>query len=73
VVWPLYWIAFLGNLSIGAPVLIIPLKAGRLGQSPATIGLLYAAFASLGAFASRRRGCWSTAMAAAQSWSEAWP
>jgi predicted MFS family arabinose efflux permease len=55
-VWPLYWIAFLSNLTIGARVLIVPLYAGHLGQSAATIGLLYAVFAGVGALASLPAG-----------------
>jgi DHA1 family solute carrier family 18 vesicular amine transporter 1/2 len=55
-VWPLYWVAFLSNFTIGARVLIIPLDARHLGQSPATVGLLYAAFAGVGALTSLPAG-----------------
>jgi DHA1 family solute carrier family 18 vesicular amine transporter 1/2 len=55
-VWPLYFVAFLGNFTVGSRVLIIPLDASHLGQSPAAIGLLYAAFAGVGALASLPTG-----------------
>jgi predicted MFS family arabinose efflux permease len=47
--WPLYTVAFLANLTMGARVLAVPLFAGHLGQSSSTIGLLYATFAGVSA------------------------
>jgi MFS family permease len=48
-VWPILLVAFLNNVTIGARVLIIPLYARHLGQTPATIGFLYATFAGVAA------------------------
>jgi predicted MFS family arabinose efflux permease len=55
-VWPILLVAFLNNVTIGARVLIIPLYAAHLGQSAATVGLLYAAFAGVASLAALPAG-----------------
>ena len=49
VIWALFAVAFLSNVSIGARILIIPLYGSDLGLSSASIGLLYAVFAGVAA------------------------
>ena len=46
----------LSNLTIGARILVVPLYAAHLGQSTATIGLLYASFAGVAALTSATAG-----------------
>jgi predicted MFS family arabinose efflux permease len=49
VIWALFAVAFLSNVTIGARILIIPLYGSDLGLSSASIGLLYAVFAGVAA------------------------
>jgi predicted MFS family arabinose efflux permease len=51
-VWPLYLVGLLCTFALGTRVLVVPLQAADLHASAATIGLLYAAYAAVGAVVS---------------------